>query len=92
MIEQPRLQKTGNAILLVDDNEFNLITLKEIIRQKFKVECDLAQNGQVAIDMVKNRLGNQYKLILMDLLMPLKNGYEASLEIREILKDDQKAS
>ena len=42
MIEQPRLPNTGNVILLVDDNEFNLITLKEIIRHKFKVECDLA--------------------------------------------------
>lgn len=69
-------------VLVADDNEINRkvaqLTLQDIV-----VVLDLAKNGEEAVEMWKK---NSYDLILMDIQMPLKNGYEATLEIRKIEK------
>ncbi len=70
--------------MLVDDNEFNLVTLKEVLEQKFKLKCDTATNGQIAVDMVNSRLDNPYKLIFMDCMMPIMDGFDATIAIRQI--------
>ena len=75
-------------ILCVDDQEFNLMTLRTMLETKYQITPDEAQNGQVAIDMYQEGLNKDckcvnraYKLVLMDINMPVLDGYEASEEI-----------
>ena len=69
----------GLKILLVEDNLINIKIAQKII-QKWGVEVDLAENGLVAIEKFKV---NKYHIILMDLSMPIMDGYEATAEIRK---------
>ena len=64
-------------ILIAEDNKSNQFLLKKILKDFY--EFDFAQNGQEAVDMLKT---NSYDLILMDILMPIKDGHEATSEIR----------
>lgn len=73
----------GKNILLVDDNIFNLEIAKEILQDK-GIIVDIAYNGQEAVEKVHSKLPDHYDAILMDIQMPLKNGYEATEEIRNI--------
>jgi signal transduction histidine kinase/DNA-binding response OmpR family regulator len=74
-----------NAIILVvEDNEFNQNLLKHIFKN-WKVDFDMANNGQEAIDKLKAK---SYSLILMDMQMPIMDGYTASVQIRNVLKMD----
>jgi signal transduction histidine kinase/ActR/RegA family two-component response regulator len=66
------------AILIVEDNRINQMVTKKIL-EKEGVHCDIAENGEEAIIMVRK---NGYDLILMDINMPGKNGIEATQEIR----------
>ena len=68
----------GKRILIVEDNRINQIVTKKILEQN-NIVCSLAENGEEAIDKVKE---NYYDLVLMDINMPVKNGIEASKEIR----------
>lgn len=70
-------------ILLVEDNVLNqkLIFLN---LSKFGYLIDIANNGQEALDKVKSR---RYDLIIMDLMMPIMDGLESSLKIREYEKE-----
>lgn len=70
---------TSLKILLVEDNFLNqkLICLNLI---KFGYLIDIANNGMEALDMIKK---NRYDLIIMDLMMPLMDGLEATKEIRK---------
>lgn len=52
---------------------------------------DVAENGQIAVDMLKKSEPGYYQLILMDIQMPVMNGYEATKEIRK-LKNKELAS
>ncbi len=70
------LNKTN--ILLVEDNTNNQILAKYII-EKFDGICDIAENGEVALEKVFRK---NYDLILMDLQMPKLNGYETSKILR----------
>jgi CheY-like chemotaxis protein len=67
-------------VLLADDSEFIRI-LMETYLQEPEFELDMVENGQEAIDMFRN---NQYDLVLMDIQMPVVDGYAAIKEIRYI--------
>ena len=80
---------TCTPILIVDDNAFNLFTLELMITYHFKLKCDQAFNGQEAVDKVQQRractkCSGLYKLMFMDISMPVLDGYEATVIIREI--------
>ncbi|CAD8200344.1 unnamed protein product [Paramecium pentaurelia] len=76
-------------ILNVDDVRFNHSAIEALLSQH-KMKMDSAYNGQQAIEKIKQKLNSTccktYKLIFMDIEMPVKNGYQASKDITEILK------
>jgi signal transduction histidine kinase/BarA-like signal transduction histidine kinase len=75
----------GRKILLVEDNSMNQKIILGLL-EKSDIEIDIADNGKIALDMY-NSNKNRYDLILMDLQMPVMDGYEASKSIRDIDND-----
>ena len=76
------INPTDLSILLVEDNEFNVMVATEEINSAFEdVKLDVAGNGKLALDMV---IENNYNVILMDVQMPIMNGYEATRQIRKL--------
>ena len=77
-------------ILLAEDNELNQEIAEAILTEAgFVVE--IAGNGQIAVDMLKQSEPGYYHLVLMDVQMPEMNGYEATQTIRK-MENSQKAS
>ncbi|CAD8070790.1 unnamed protein product [Paramecium sonneborni] len=76
-------------ILNVDDVRFNHSAIEALLAQQ-KIKMESAYNGEQAIQMIKKRLEQNccktYKLIFMDIEMPIINGYQASKEITKILE------
>ncbi len=70
----------GVKVLLVEDNDLNQEVASEILRDAGLV-VDIADNGQIAVDMVK---AGFYDLILMDMQMPVMDGVTATREIRKL--------
>lgn len=81
---------SGKKILLAEDNRLNQEIATEILRE-VGIEVDVAEDGEIAVEKVKNAARGQYDLILMDIQMPRMNGYEATQKIRA-LEDTEKAS
>ena len=80
----------AERILLVEDNELNQEIAAEILQESgFTVE--IAGNGKIAVEMLEKSQPGYYQLILMDVQMPVMNGYEATRAIRK-LKDTQLAA
>lgn len=70
-------------ILLAEDVELNQEIAVTILNEAgFCTE--VAENGQIAVDMIKNSEPGYYHLVLMDIQMPVMNGYEATKKIREL--------
>ncbi|MBT1703454.1 ATP-binding protein [Chryseosolibacter indicus] len=65
-------------VLLVEDNDINRLYAKSILKN-WNCHTDIAENGLVAIEKVKN---NYYDVVLMDIQMPVMDGYEATKAIR----------
>ena len=73
----PELLKDKN-ILLVEDNKVNQLIANELLKQ-IGIHADIANHGQEAMDMRQSKL---YDLILLDVQMPIKDGYTTIIEIR----------
>ena len=71
----------GRCILLVEDNELNREIAVEILNE-YGFLVDTAENGAEAVEKVKNSTSGKYDLVLMDVQMPVMNGYEATKQIR----------
>ncbi|MEL7341589.1 MAG: response regulator, partial [Bacteroidota bacterium] len=74
----------GKKILVADDEPFNRVLI-EILLQKMEIKADLVENGAEAIDKLREK---SYDLVLLDLQMPEKDGFEVARETRaEISKE-----
>ena len=74
---------SGQRILLVEDNELNLEIETAILQEQgFFIES--AENGSIAVEKIANSCPGDYDLILMDIQMPVMNGWQAAKAIREL--------
>ena len=77
----------GKKVLLVEDNEMNREIAKDLLTEA-GLEFDCAEDGAIAVKKVKENGANAFDVILMDIQMPIMNGYEATRAIREMYPDD----
>ena len=74
---------TGKRLLLVEDNDLNREIATEILGMT-GVTVETAENGKIAVEKVAAAPENWYSLVLMDIQMPIMNGYEATAAIRSL--------
>lgn len=77
----------GMNFLAAEDNEINAEILKEILALE-KAECEIVENGQLAVERFKNAKEGEFDAILMDVQMPVMNGYDATRAIRALERKD----
>ena len=73
----------GKRILLVEDNALNREIAEELLQEN-GFEVDTAEDGSVAVEKIKAAEAGYYDLVLMDVQMPVMNGYEATKSIRAL--------
>ncbi|MBR2788059.1 MAG: response regulator [Erysipelotrichaceae bacterium] len=78
--ETQELNIRGHKVLLVEDNDINAEIAMMMLKQS-GIEVDRAENGQSGLERVKE---NHYAAVLMDIQMPIMNGYETSRAIRQL--------
>lgn len=76
----------GKTVLIVEDNKLNQIVITEILAN-YGVHTEIAENGQIAVNLLKEYGPDYYDEILMDIMMPVMDGYEATSEIRKLYPD-----
>ncbi len=91
-LEELKRYFKGRRILLVEDNEFNS-TIANVILENAGFLVETAENGQEAVHMVINApVPDYYDVILMDIQMPVMNGYEATKAIRKLEDERSKVN
>ena len=79
----------GVHILLAEDNELNM-EIAEFMLQNEGADVTKAWDGQEAVDLFRNSEPGEFDVILMDIMMPVMNGYEATKMIRSLDREDAK--
>ena len=78
---------TGRSVLLVEDQMINT-EIEKLILEQHGFTVDTAENGQIALEMIKASVPGTYDVVLMDIQMPVMNGYEAAEAIRSLEDPD----
>lgn len=89
-IQTNPLNLTNKKALLVEDNDINL-EIATILLQDLGFDVSTARNGQKAIDKFKKSKLYTFDYIFMDIMMPIKDGLEATKEIRTLPRNDAKS-
>ncbi len=86
---EPLLQNdfSGRRVLLVEDNELNREIAREVLEMA-GLTVEEAENGQIAVDMFSASEAGYYSMVLMDIQMPVMNGYDAAAAIRALKRSD----
>ena len=79
----------GLHILLTEDNELNM-EIAEFMLQNEGADVEKAWNGQEAVELFEKSRAGEFDVILMDIMMPVMNGYEAAKMIRSLEREDAK--
>ena len=79
----------GLHILLAEDNELNM-EIAEFVLQNEGADVTKAWDGQEAVELFRNSEPGEFDVILMDIMMPVMNGYEATKIIRSLDREDAK--
>lgn len=78
---------SGKKVLLAEDNDIN----REIVEELLQMNCitvDSVENGRQALEAFKDSSPEEYSAILMDIQMPVMNGYDAAVAIRKLNRED----
>jgi len=78
---------SGHRVLLVEDNDLNREIAREVL-EMVGLTVEEAENGQVAVERFSSSEAGYYSLILMDIQMPVMNGYDAAIAIRALKHPD----
>ena len=79
----------GKTILLCEDNYLNAEIAKLLLKDK-KMQVDWARNGQEGVEKFRASMQGYYDLVLMDIRMPVLDGYEALAKLRQLDREDAK--
>ena len=86
--EEPAFPLKGKKVLMVDDSALNL-KIGVLVLEEQGMTVDTARNGQIAVDMVRKKGIGAYDVIVMDVQMPVMDGYEATGILRNLPGGDK---
>lgn len=87
--KETEMQFAGKRILLAEDNDLNWEIAEELLSET-GFELERAENGQLCVDMFEASTPGYYDIVLMDIRMPVMNGYDAAKSIRGLHRADAK--
>ncbi|MCI9414927.1 MAG: response regulator [Clostridiales bacterium] len=87
LAEEKHSALQGKRVLLVEDNDLNREIAVELLQLQ-GITVDSVENGKYAVDAFQNSSAGDYAAILMDIQMPVMNGYDATAAIRSLGRDD----
>jgi signal transduction histidine kinase len=82
----PAAPLAGRRVLVAEDNDINQMVISELLRG-FGAEVELVDDGQQALDRIRASSSHAFQLVLMDVMMPVKDGITATRELRGFRPD-----
>ncbi|MCL2303865.1 MAG: PAS domain-containing protein [Planctomycetaceae bacterium] len=83
-----QVDRQSIRVLVAEDNQINRVVITEILK-KFGMDCIVVENGELAVENVKN---TSFHVVLMDCQMPVMDGYDATRKIRQWEEDSSRSS